>query len=311
MKKKGRFLFKSTFFIIFLEAFFGTLIVHFVFGYGWFISFLVALSFATVGEAILIPILDEFKIVNTRLGQSIMGIGLLDDIIEVAALILVVSLVGSTATPHLNMGLILASLFGLFILTFGLSKLKEEGEKFHFINVETLFIVAIMILFLFLGIGQYAEATPLAAFLAGIGLRTFISGKRLKLIESEVRTVCYGFFAPIFFLWVGSTMDIGYLVAYPLLIILVVAVSNGSKLLGSYIVAKKELGVKNSILMGIGISVRFSTSIIIIKILFENGLIGADLYSVVIASSMVFTFIVPILFSNLLGRWKVDGRVTQ
>ncbi len=306
MKKKGRFVFRATFFVIFLEAFFGTLLVHFIFGYGWFISFLVALSFATVGEAILIPVLDEFKIVNTRLGQSIIGIGLLDDIIEVIALVLAVSLVGSTVYSHFNTGLILISLFVLFILTIGLSRLKEESEKFNFLNIETLFIFAIFVLFLFLGIGQYAEATPLAAFLAGIGLRTFVSKKRLRMIDSEVKTVCYGLFAPIFFLWAGSTMDITYLLAYPFLILMVVAVSNGSKLLGSYLIARKELGTKNSIMLGIGLSVRFSTSIIIIKILFDKGLIGADLYSVVVASSIVFTFLVPILFSTLLQRLRID-----
>jgi Kef-type K+ transport system membrane component KefB len=205
MKKKGRFLFKATFFLIFLEAFFGTLVVHFIFGYGWFISFLVALSFATVGEAILIPILDEFKIVNTRLGQSIIGIGLLDDIIEVFALIMVVALVGTSSYSNLNVGITIISLFVLFILSVGLSKLKEESDKFNFLNVETLFIFSIFILFLFIGVGQYAEAAPLAAFLAGIGLRTFITKKRLRFIESEIKTACYGLFAPIFFLWAGST----------------------------------------------------------------------------------------------------------
>jgi len=302
MKKKGKFLFKATFFVIFLEAFFGTLLVHFLFGYEWLISFLVALSFATVGEAILIPILDEFKLVNTRLGQSIIGIGLLDDIIEVMALLLVVVLVGSSTYSHFNIGVTLMSLFVIFILSFGLSKLKEDSDKFNFLNVETLFIFSIFILFLFLGIGQYAEASPLAAFLAGIGLRTFITKKRLKMIESEVKTVCYGLFAPIFFLWAGSTMDIGYIITYPLLLLIVIAVSNGSKMIGSYAIARKELGTNQSLLLGIGLSVRFSTSIIIIKILFDNGLIGVDLYSVVIASSMVFTFVVPLLFSSLLTR---------
>jgi Kef-type K+ transport system membrane component KefB len=57
-------------------------------------------------------------------------------------------------------------------------------------------------------------------------------------------------------------------------------------------------------LLGIGLSVRFSTSIIIIKILFESNLIGSELYSIIIASSIVFNFIIPILFSNLIAKWK-------
>ena len=102
LKKSGKFIFKATFFIIFLEAIFGTLLIHFLFGYSWFISFLVALSFATVGEAILIPILDEFKIVNTKLGHSIIGIGTFDDIIEILLLILIVIVVGSNTHPGIN-----------------------------------------------------------------------------------------------------------------------------------------------------------------------------------------------------------------
>jgi len=306
LRKQGKFIIKATFFIIFLEAFFGTLLVHFVFGYEWFISFVVALSFATVGEAILVPILDEFKIVNTKLGQSIIGIGVLDDIIEIFILILVIFLVGSnTLTTHSNIALILISLFTLFGLTFGLTKLKKEGTKLGFLGIENLFLFVLFIFFLFLGVGEYAHATAIAALLSGIALKTFIPEERIKTIESEVKTMCYGFFAPLFFVWVGITMDINYLVSYPLLILLVVGVSKGAKILGTLIIGKKEFGIKKTILLGIGLSVRFSTSIIIIKILFENGLINIGLYSVIVASSIVFKFIVPVLFSNLLVRWKI------
>ncbi len=67
------------------------------------------------------------------------------------------------------------------------------------------------------------------------------------------------------------------------------------------------VGMMDTILLGIGLSVRFSTSIVIVKILFENELIRSDLYSIIIASSIVFKFIVPVLFANLLVKWKVVG----
>jgi len=307
LKKQGSFIVKSTFFIILFEAFFGMLLVHFVFHYNWIISFIVSLSFATVGEAILIPILDEFKIVNTKLGQSIIGIGTLDDVIEIFVLILVIFLIGSqTGGSNFNVGLILISLFILFGLAFGFTKLKKEGKKFNFLQIETLFLFVLFVLFLFLGIGEYAHAEAIAALLSGIALKTFIPEKRLKKIESEIKTICYGFFAPMFFLWVGVTLDIKYLISFPLLILLVVIVSNSAKILGSWVIGRKELGTKQSLLLGIGLSIRFSTSIIIVKILFENNLIGSGLYSVIVASSIVFKFIIPVLFSNLVVKWKIN-----
>jgi len=307
LRKLGKFIVKATFFIICLEALFGTLLVHFIFGCNWFVSFLVAMSFATVGEAILLPILDEFKIVNTKLGQSIIGIGTLDDIIEVSVLILVIFVLGSGKNPDANIALVIASLLALILLTYGSRWLKKKSHKFVFLKIESLFLFVLVILFLFIGVGKFADASAIAALLAGLGVKNFLPTERLQLIESEVRTMCYGFFAPLFFIWVGITMDITYLATYPLLVLLVVFVSKGAKLLGSYIVAKKELGTKQSILLGIGLSVRFSTSIVIIKILFENGLVGSDVYSVIVASSIAFKFIIPVLFANLLVKWKIAG----
>ncbi len=303
-KKSKNFILRSTFFIIFLEGISGTLVIHFIFGSSWFISSLVALSFATVGEAILIPILDEFKIINTKLGQSIIGIGTFDDIIEILLLIIVVITIDTGIHSTFNISLILLSLALLVIFTILLVKLKKEGGKFKFLSIETLFIFILFILFLFLGVGQLANAAPIAALLAGVSLNAFIPKNRIEKVRSEIKTLCYGFFAPIFFLWVGVSMNMKYLIAFPLLVLLVVAVSNTIKILGSWIAGKKELGTKQSILLGIGLSVRFSTSIIIIKILFESNLIGSELYSIIIASSIVFNFIIPILFSNLIAKWK-------
>ena len=255
----------------------------------------------------MIPILDEFKVINTNLGQSIIEIGCLDDMIEVFALILMAFLVGSDSGERINIAITLLSLLILFILTIGLTELGEEGRKFYFRDIETLFLFVIFVLFLFIGIGIYAHSSALAALLAGISLKTSIPKRRLKLIESEVKTMCYGFFAPLFFLWVGVSMNIKYLMSYPLLILLIVIVSGGTKIIGSYLIGRKELGNKKSILLGIGLSVRLSTGIVIIKILFDNNIIEPVLYSVLIASTIVFTFIIPLLFSNLLVRWGVDS----
>lgn len=305
LMKSGKFIVKATFFIIFLEAIFGSLLIHYVFDYSWGISFLVAMSFATVGEAILLPILDEFKVVNTKLGQSIIGIGTLDDIIEVLVLVLVMVKLGAGGNSDGDGRLMLVSLVVLLILTYSLTKFKKESRKFGSLSIENLFLFVLFVFFLFVGVGEYAHASAIAALLAGVGLKNFVPQERLEFIGSEIRTMCYGFFAPIFFVWVGLSLDINYLIAYPLLVLLIVAVSKSVKILGSYIIARKELGSKQSILLGIGLSVRFSMSIVIIKILYENNLIGADLYSVIVASSMAFKFIVPVLFSNLLVKWKV------
>ena len=66
---------------------------------------------------------------------------------------------------------------------------------------------------------------------------------------------------------------VSLLLAFPALVVLITLVSNGSKMLGSLIMGRKELGIKHSIIMGVALSVRFSTSIIIVKILLDSGII--------------------------------------
>ena len=192
------------------------------------------------------------------------------------------------------------SLLVLFLMTFGLSRLKTQGERFSYLKIEPLFLFVIATMFLFIGVGEYAEASALGAVLAGIGLRTFIPDERLEAIENEVKAVCYGIFAPIFFFWVGLGLNIDYLLENYFLVILTIIISSGAKFLATILFCRKELGMVNSLLLSTGLSVRFSTSIVVMKILYDNGIVADNLYSVIIASSIILTFIVPIVLSQLL-----------
>jgi len=307
LQKSSGFILKGTVMIIFLEALVGGVIIHFLFDTSWTLSYIVSLSFATVGEAILIPILDEFGIINSKLGQSIIGIGSLDDFIEIFMLIIVAFIAGSSEANYNEVIIILLSLFSIFGMT-GLMLYIHNGHshKFVFTNVQTTFLLTLFIFSLFVGIGELGHAAPIAAILAGISVRNFLPGKMFSAIENEVKSMCYGFFAPIFFLSVGASIDTEFLLAAPMAILIIAVTSSALKIIGSYMTAHKELGEKQSFLLGVGLSIRFSTSIIIVKILLENGLIDEHLYSAIVASSIIFQFIVPVLFAVLLKKWMPE-----
>ncbi len=302
LKKSSGFIFKSSAVILFLSAIVGAVIIHWWLEYSWFISLVIGASFATVGEAILLPILDSFGIVNKPLGQLIIGIGTVDDVVEVVVLV-IVSLVAGIGYP----GKIYAVLFALFLLfgiTAVLSKMKQRGVPFRFANVETLFFIAMSLLFLFIGIGQFAYAEAVAALLSGVALRTFVPNKRLEFIDREIRAVSYGLFAPIFFVWAGASMDVRYLTAEPYLVAGIVIATFIIKLFGAYWLTAKDLGWRQSLLLGVGLSVRFSTSIVVTKIMLDSGLIDQKLYSLIIASSIIFTLLIPPLFAGLFYHWQ-------
>lgn len=306
--KSKKFIFRTTFIIILTETLLGTLLVYYVFDVSLGISILVASSFATVGEAVLLPILDEFRLVKTKFGQTILGIGAIDDIIEVLTIIVFSVLLGRSAGyTGFRIGINFVILIMLFGLAFIIVKLKDHITNFKYKDISSLFLLVLFFLFLFVGIGKYIESAALGALLAGISLRNIIPDKILKFIDSEIKTMAYGFFAPIFFLWVGLDTDVAYIVRFPLLILLVMAMTNLTKVLSSYFATKRELGTKKSILLGISLCVKFSTSIVIIKLLFEKGLITSELFSVLVGTTIAFKFVIPSLLAYLIPRWKISS----
>ncbi len=322
VSKKGNWIAKSTLFIVLFETVTGTILIYFIFPFfvplnqlflsttihPLFLSIIIALSFATVGEAFLVPILDEFNLFRRKLGQAIIGIGVLDDIIELFVIILVVLFLGITAgEQHINIWTTFLSLMLMFSLVYGLRTMKKnKKDKLKFPDVELLFLLAMSIFFLFVGIGKLTGAAALGAILAGIAIKNFIPHKRLKLMESELKSVGYGLFGPIFFVWVGVSTHPEQFNLW--MVVLLVLFANSAKIFASYLTGRKILGAKQSICLGIGLSVRFSTSIVIITILYKSGVISGLLFSTILWSSIIFSFMVPFLLSHLLVRWKIAKR---
>ena len=159
--------------------------------------------------------------------------------------------------------------------------------------------------FLFVGTGSLIDAAPLGALLAGVAIKNFVSDTYIKAVESEVRTLAYGLFAPIFFLSVGLETDAGSLLSNPWLIILITAATATGKIVASWLVARRQLGGRGSVVAGILLTVRLSTSIVVITLLYENGLIPAELFTVLVGSTIVFKFVIPIAVSKLIVKWHI------
>jgi len=306
IRKLGKLIVSTTILTIALATVFGSIFIHYVFGTPWLTATLVAMSFGTVGEAILVPILEEFKIIHTKLGQAIIGIATLDDILELAALIWLSVLLGIKGDIHTQLGKEVVAFALLIILTIILFSIKKFIPKVKIPDYSGIIVCFMLIIFFaYIGIGEMAGMEALAAIFAGLVTKYFVSKKQFEQLSTYTKLLTFGFLAPIFFLSIGMEMNIEYLIGNLLLVVLIILISGFAKMLGSWITARKEVGKRKAILMGIALSVRFSTSIVIVTILYQNGLIGNELFSVLIASSILFKFIIPPLFANLLVRWDV------
>jgi len=317
MGKLKKYVVAGTFFIICFEGFFGSLLLYFVFpsevSNSLLVALVTALSFATVGEAVLLPILAGFKVIKTTFGQLTLGIGTLDDIVEVLMLAVVAVLPGFVPTTQVQIIpdplMIFSGLLCLLLLTFVMMKLGGKVKRVLEKNHPPSYVASLLTLlvcFSFIAIGGFVfeSLAAVGAIFGGMVFRRLLPKERLSENERAVEFLGYIFLSPIFFLSVGASVSVTSLLICPSLIALVWVVAKGSKLLSSFLFFRKLLGNKYSLLLGLGLSVRFSTSLIVQFILLGSGLISLALYSALIATAIFMKPVIIIIYSWTLSKGK-------
>jgi len=303
--------------IIAFEGLFVSLVLYFIFpaeiDYSYPVALITALSFATVGEAVLLPILSEFKIVKTDFGQLTLGIGTLDDIIEVLMLSSVAVMlsyvprlrVQSLPPPeHVFLGLAVIVITASILLKLGriIKLLLEKKSPPPFVY----FILTMLTCFSFITLGYHfcESLAAVGAIFGGMVLRGMLPKERLYQNERAVEFLGYVFLSPIFFFGVGASASLSSVFSAPLLTITVAIAAVAAKCVASFILLHRLLGVKFSLLAGLGLNVRFSTGLIVNLILLKSGLISLSLYSALVATAVVLNPLIITAYSWKLVREK-------
>lgn len=315
MKRFGKQILKGAILIVGLEASIVGALLFFLFpaqiGSSPLVAIVVALSFATVGEAVLLPILAKFSLLKTRFGQLTLGIGTLDDILELLTLIMIPFLPIFLPTLRIqgfpDPTFVVLDLIGILVLTLILMKVASRVKHVLSNNVNFSFIrplLIMLIFFSFVVVGSFAfeSLAAISAIFGGIVARSLLPTENFQSDEKVVNFLGYIVLAPMFFLSVGASMSFSAVLVYPLLIVMILLSTFGAKLSGSYLLFRKVLGNRHSLLLGLGLSVRFSTGLIVQYILLVSGLITLDLYSALIASAVVITPIILIALPWALSR---------
>ncbi len=277
-------------------------------GYPLKVALIIGIVANCIGEAILVPILEEFRLLKTKFGSLLVGIGTLDDIFEVAALSIAIIVAAKTTTslsifsiimPFLTITIITALTIILIRYNGLRNKLEDIREYDYYI------LLSITIFFIYLAIGSFGGVESVSAFFAGILLSHILPEYKFKKVEYGVKGFGYGFFGVLFFSWVGFNMNLSSIVKYPYLTLLFYLVPSAAKIANSMIFLKDELGLKMSFLAGIGSSIRFSTELVIAQYLFLHKIITQELFTAIVASSVLATIINTLILSYFLKDIRI------
>jgi Kef-type K+ transport systems, membrane components len=283
-------------------------------GYGWLVAFVIGLTRMPTAEAVIVPILDEFRMVRTRVGEFIIGVGVLDDVIEVF-LVAVVSVwigertLGAAGAERELLDILLGlALFGLAAWS-AYRWLLPRVAGWLPRRPRNLILLAMLVMFGFGGFAEYNHlGMVVGAIVSGMLLRPVFNraGVAGEQAVSAVRAVSYGLFGVVFFFWVGLSVDLGGLMEQPGLALLLFLAAFLGKLAGIFLlVPMHRLTAREAWLIGVGLNARLTTEIIVAKLLLDARLIDVHLFTALVAASSLSTIVVPLAFTFMVNRWGV------
>jgi Kef-type K+ transport system membrane component KefB len=166
-----------------------------------------------------------------------------------------------------------------------------------------------MVLFSFVSFGLTgAEGMEVvAAIFSGIAIKQVLPEKFVERYKKLIYFVTNIFLGPFFFVSLGGKMSLSSLQSYPLLSLTIIAISLFSRISASYFLFNKLLGKRQSIIMGIGLTTKFSTSVVSEYILLTMGLIAAPLYTALMAAYIILKPIIIVVFSR--GLASIGGEI--
>lgn len=289
-------------------------VAYYVFGLGLNVSLFIGGTLTATSIGITLRVLRDLHKEQTNIAQLVIGAAVIDDILGVIILVFIYDL---AVTEQLSMAntVSVAGYILLFLLLAPVTAnlLSDFVRKFDRHKMVPGFIptVIISLILLFSYLSHIAGAPEiLGSFAAGIALsrRFFLPfGLGLKKEEEfagKVRSSMspiIQMFTPIFFVMVGLSMNLrvidftsGAFWEMALLFLLVAVVG---KYLGAYVITQKCAA--NKMLIGISMIPRGEVGLIFAEIGRVNGILGNEIYAVLIFVIIMTTIIPPFLLKWL------------
>ncbi|WNF51919.1 monovalent cation:proton antiporter family protein [Bacillus sp. SG20001] len=206
--------------IIFLGVFCMSFILSYAFVLAGFIqnAFLMTLIISTISLGVVVPTLKEEKLMQTNIGQIILLVAVIADLVTMILLAVFSSIYGDgTGNMWLLLLLfaagILLYLFGRVFKTKSIFQSMSKGT----VQIGTRAIFTLIIVLVALSESLGAE-NILGAFLAGVLVSLLSPNKELV---QQLDSFGYGFLIPIFFVMVGVDLNIWALFKDPTIMIMI------------------------------------------------------------------------------------------
>lgn len=262
-------------------------------------SIFIGLILSATSVSISAQTLMELKVLRSRVGLSLLGAAVFDDVLVVLGLSIFTALSGTgleNGGLASVLGLVLRMILYLGLATgLGMLVMPRLSRKIHALPVSQgllAFTVVVILLYGWAAEEWGGMAAITGAFLAGLALS---QSKVKERIESGVSALAYGLFVPVFFINVGLTADIRQISAGMLwFFVLMTIIAVIGKVLGAGLGANLGgLSRLESLQLGIGMVSRGEVGLIVASVGIAQGLITQEIFAAVVGVVIITTLLTP------------------
>jgi Kef-type K+ transport system membrane component KefB len=264
--------------------------------YGWNLTDAVFLGTILTATSVGITVrtLMDMRQLHTDVGVTILGAAVIDDIMGILIFTIVAGIAIHQQISFWGFLKLIAfiSLFFLVSLTWGSWISSKLGTVMANLRTQegALTLVIIFVFFLVI-IGEEIQIAGITgAFIAGIMMS---KSSQKEVISRKISSLGYGFFIPLFFVYIGVNANI-YDITMIDLAVVVIFISIIGKIFGSGIMAfVGGFSRRDAVKIGIGMVPRMEVALIIASLGLASGVTSPFIYSLTVAIVLVTTLLTP------------------
>ncbi|AUU61422.1 monovalent cation:proton antiporter family protein [Staphylococcus aureus] len=259
---------------------------------------LMVIIISTISLGVVVPTLKEMNIMRTTIGQFILLVAVLADLVTMILLTVYGAINGQGGSTIWLIGILVVFTAISYILGVQfkrMSFLQKLMDGTTQIGIRAVFALIILLVALAEGVG--AE-NILGAFLAGVVVSLLNPDE--EMVE-KLDSFGYGFFIPIFFIMVGVDLNIPSLIKEPKLLIIIpilIVAFIISKLIPVMFI-RRRFDMKTTIASAFLLTSTLSLVIAAAKISERLNAISAETSGILILSAVITCVFVPIIFKKL------------
>ncbi|PPA79185.1 MAG: glutathione-regulated potassium-efflux system protein KefC [ANME-2 cluster archaeon HR1] len=265
----------------------------------------IGVAFSPTSIGVSVRTLIDLDYLSKKIGSTMLSSAILDDIIGIFMFSVLISIATYHHIPTSMQLMIIGGKFVIFLIIMIILGWKVFPVLFTYIHKmqvkESIFAFVFMIAIFSAYLAEvFSLHAVIGAFIGGACLSS-IPFAKIEDVQNKVSGISYGIFVPIFFAYIGLSIDLSAIQGAGLFALLVIVLALSSKLIGGFIGTKiAGFNSYDSLIFGVGMMPRAGVELVFISAGRGLGIIGDEIFSAIVLMIVVSVIVSPALLKLVI-----------